>query len=155
MDAPRVLILTASIGEGHDLPARVLAEGIREQRPDAHVDVVDFLDVVSKLARRIVIDGSQFDSDWGNRLFDLEYRLIAEIGPTRRVAGAITGGLAGRPALRAVSQASPDIVVSPTPARPKPSAGSGRRGGSGSRSFPRSPISPRSGTGPTQASTST
>ncbi len=115
MDAPRVLILTASIGEGHDLPARVLAEGIREQRPDAHVDVVDFLDVVSKLARRIVIDGSQFDSDWGNRLFDLEYRLIAEIGPTRRLAGAITGGLAGRPALRAVSQASPDIVVSTYP----------------------------------------
>ncbi len=115
MDAPRILILTASIGEGHDLPARMLADGIREERPDVHVDVVDFLDVVGKFAKRLVIDGSQFDSDWGNRLFDVEYRLIAEIAPTRKLAGAITGGLAGRPALRAVSQWRPDVVVSTYP----------------------------------------
>ena len=83
--------------------------------PRARVDVVDFLDVVGGFARRIVIDGSRFDSDWGNRMFDLEYRLIAEIGPTRRLAGAITGGLAGRPARRAVREASPDLVVSTYP----------------------------------------
>ncbi len=115
MPAPRILILTASIGEGHDLPARVLAAGIRDERPDAQVDVVDFLEVVSKFARRLVIDGSQFDSDWGNRLFDLEYRLIAELGPTRRLAGAITGGLGGRPTRRALAAMSPDVVVSTYP----------------------------------------
>ncbi len=115
MDAPRVLILTASIGEGHDLPARVLAAGIREECPGAQVEVVDFLDVVGGFAKRIVLDGSRFDSEWGNRMFDLEYRLIAQIGPTRRLAGAITGGLAGRPAKRAVREASPDVVVSTYP----------------------------------------
>jgi len=115
MDAPRVLILTASIGEGHDLPARVLAAGIREECPGAQVEVVDFLDVVGGFAKRVVLDGSRFDSDWGNRMFDLEYRLIAQIGPTRRLAGAITGGLAGRPAQRAVRAASPDVVVSTYP----------------------------------------
>jgi len=31
--APRVLILSASIGEGHDLPARVIADGLRALRP--------------------------------------------------------------------------------------------------------------------------
>jgi UDP-N-acetylglucosamine:LPS N-acetylglucosamine transferase len=39
MRAPRVLILSASIGEGHDLPARVIAEGLRQERPDVHVRI--------------------------------------------------------------------------------------------------------------------
>lgn len=115
MAAPRILILTASIGEGHDLPARMLADGIAAECPEAEVEVVDFLEVVGGFARRIVMDGSRFDSDWGNRLFDLEYKLIAEIGPTQRLASAITGGLAGRPARRAVDAFRPDVVVSTYP----------------------------------------
>jgi UDP-N-acetylglucosamine:LPS N-acetylglucosamine transferase len=36
----RVLILTASVGEGHDLPAQLLADQIRADRLDAEVRVV-------------------------------------------------------------------------------------------------------------------
>jgi processive 1,2-diacylglycerol beta-glucosyltransferase len=115
MAEPRILILTASIGEGHDLPARMLAEGIVAESPGANVDVVDFLSVVGEVARRLVMNNSRFDSVWGNRIFDLEYKLIAEIGPTRRLASAITGGLAGRPARRAVEAYKPDVVVSTYP----------------------------------------
>ncbi len=116
MAAGRILIFTASIGEGHDLPARMLADGIAAESPETDVEIVDFLAVVGDLARRIVMDGSKFDSDWGNRMFDLEYRLIAQIGPTRRLASAITGGLGGRSTLRAVAASRPDVIVSTYPA---------------------------------------
>ena len=114
--SPRVLVLTASIGEGHERPARILAQGLRQECPGALVEVVDFLDVVGAFARRIVIEGSRFDSDWGNRLYDFEYRLIAEFKGTRRLAGALIGGLAEGPARRAVGTAAPDVVVSTYPA---------------------------------------
>src|SRR4051812_46880220 len=39
--APRILILSAAIGEGHDLPARVIRDGIAAARPDATVAIVD------------------------------------------------------------------------------------------------------------------
>ena len=39
----RVLILTASVGEGHDLPARLLAERLRAEDPGAEVVVEDGL----------------------------------------------------------------------------------------------------------------
>jgi processive 1,2-diacylglycerol beta-glucosyltransferase len=59
----RILIMSASIGEGHDLPARVLAEGIAEQAPGARIEIVDTLAVVGPLARRIVMDGSHLHSN--------------------------------------------------------------------------------------------
>lgn len=116
IEPPRVLILTASIGEGHERPARILAQELKRQCPGVRVEVVDFLDVVSAFARRIVIGGSRFDSEWGNRLYDFEYRLIAEFRVTHRLAGALIGGLAEGPAHRTVSAASPDVVVSTYPA---------------------------------------
>ena len=74
--SPRILIFSASIGEGHDLPARVLADGIKEEAPGAEVEIVDSLAVVGWLTRRLVMDSSRFHSKWGSRLFDLSYRLI-------------------------------------------------------------------------------
>jgi hypothetical protein len=34
-DAPRILIFSADIGEGHDLPARLLMDAIAERLPTA------------------------------------------------------------------------------------------------------------------------
>ncbi len=39
----RVLILTATVGEGHDLPARTLAAQLREESPDSEVVTEDGL----------------------------------------------------------------------------------------------------------------
>jgi UDP-N-acetylglucosamine:LPS N-acetylglucosamine transferase len=116
MDAPRVLILTASIGEGHDLPARFLADGIRAEQPDAQVEIVDFLAIVGPVLRRTIVDGSKFDSEWGNRAFEIEYRLVSDIRPTRWLAGALTAALARRPLLRAIARSRPDVIVSTYPA---------------------------------------
>ena len=58
----KLLILSASIGEGHDLPARVLAEGIEREAPGTEVEIVDTLALVNPLVRRLVLDSSRFNS---------------------------------------------------------------------------------------------
>ncbi len=114
-DPSRVLILSASIGEGHDLPARVLAEGIRDLEPKAQVEIVDSLAIVGGPIERLVREGSRFESAWGNRIFDLEYRLITDLRPTRRLAKVISGRLAGRRIGPAVAARAPNVVVSTYP----------------------------------------
>jgi processive 1,2-diacylglycerol beta-glucosyltransferase len=111
----RVLILSASIGEGHDLPARVLAEGIAAEAPDAEIEIVDSLALVNPLVRRLVLDSSRFHSKWGNRIFDLSYRLITDVRPTRWFAARLTQWLAARPIRLAVVEHAPDIVISTYP----------------------------------------
>jgi processive 1,2-diacylglycerol beta-glucosyltransferase len=111
----KVLILSASIGEGHDLPARVLAEGIERESSRTEIEIVDSLAVVGWLTRRLVMDSSRFHSKWGSRLFDLSYRLITDVRPTRWFAGHLTQWLAARPIRRAVLDRDPDIVVSTYP----------------------------------------
>jgi hypothetical protein len=41
----RCVILTASIGAGHDLPAEILRQELIERRPAAEVEVVDCLEL--------------------------------------------------------------------------------------------------------------
>ena len=113
--SPSILIFSASIGEGHDLPARVLAEGIHREAPGTEIEIVDSLAVVGWLTRRLVMDSSRFHSKWGSRLFDLSYRLITDVRPTRWFAGHLTQWLAARSIRRAVLERDPDIVVSTYP----------------------------------------
>ena len=111
----KVLVFSASIGEGHDLPARVLAEGIEREAPGTEIEIVDSLAVVGWLTRRLVMDSSRFHSKWGSRLFDLSYRLITDFRPTRWFAARLTQWLAAKPIRRAVLERDPDIVVSTYP----------------------------------------
>jgi processive 1,2-diacylglycerol beta-glucosyltransferase len=111
----KVLIFSASIGEGHDLPARVLAEGIEREAPAAEIEIVDSLVLVHPLVRRLVLDSSRFHSKWGNRIFDLSYKLITDVAPTRWFAAKLTQWLAARPIRRAVLQRDPDVAISTYP----------------------------------------
>jgi processive 1,2-diacylglycerol beta-glucosyltransferase len=111
----KVLILSASIGEGHDLPARVLAEGIEREAPGTEIEIVDSLGLVNPLVRRLVLDSSRFHSKWGNRFFDLSYRLITDVAPTRWLAAKLTQWLAARPLRRAVLERNPDVAISTYP----------------------------------------
>ncbi|MFL5907708.1 MAG: MGDG synthase family glycosyltransferase [Solirubrobacterales bacterium] len=111
----KVLIFSASIGEGHDLPARVIAEGIAREEPRALLEIVDSLALVNTLVRRLVLNSSRFDSVWGNRFFDLSYRLMTDVRPTRWFAARLTQWLAARPIRRAVLERAPDVVVSTYP----------------------------------------
>jgi UDP-N-acetylglucosamine:LPS N-acetylglucosamine transferase len=111
----RILILSASIGEGHDLPAQALADGIAEREPDAEVEIRDFLAIVSPTIRGVIMGGSQFGSRWGARMFDLEFRLIDEVGPTRWLARKLFWALGNRRLARAIARSRPDAIVSTYP----------------------------------------
>ena len=61
----------------------MLAEGIPEEEPGARVEIVDALAAVGGSRSGSRSDGSRFHSGWGNRMFDLEFRLISSVPPTR------------------------------------------------------------------------
>jgi processive 1,2-diacylglycerol beta-glucosyltransferase len=113
--APRILVVSASIGEGHDLPARVLVDDLLARRPDACAEIVDALKIAGPVVEKLVLGGSAFESRWGNRLFDLEYALITHVAPVRRFASWLAERLAGGGMRRAVAAARPDAIVSTYP----------------------------------------
>jgi processive 1,2-diacylglycerol beta-glucosyltransferase len=63
----------------------------------------------------VLVGGSQFHSAWGNRMFDLEYRLITSFASTRWLARAVLARPASRRIAPALAAARPDLVVSTYP----------------------------------------
>jgi processive 1,2-diacylglycerol beta-glucosyltransferase len=102
-----VLVLTASIGEGHDLPARELAAGLRER--GAQVTVADLLREMGPLIERIVMGGSNA------LLFELSYLLAVRIPFTRRLQERLGMLLGGRGLRRLIARERPDVIVSTYP----------------------------------------
>ena len=112
---PRVLIVTASVGEGHDLPARTLADQLRDERPDVEIVVEDGLaamgravTAVSDSAPRVIF----FRFDW---LWDIGFWLFARFDPTRRLTQAALTRFGAPGLLRLVDCHNPDVVVSTYP----------------------------------------
>jgi processive 1,2-diacylglycerol beta-glucosyltransferase len=113
--APCVLVVSASIGEGHDLPARFLVADLLERRPDAFAPIEDGLRAAGPLVERIILGGSAFESRLGNLAFDAEYALITHAAPVRRGFGRLSEAVAGPGLLRLVAARRPDVVVSTYP----------------------------------------
>jgi len=112
---PRVLIITATIGEGHDLPARVLAQGIEQERPDAHVEIVDGVAAMGKILTVVLEDNSRWVfRPWMNWAFDLQYRLL-QWRVTRSLSSWLVYLIGSRGLLRMIRSHDPDIVVSTYP----------------------------------------
>jgi UDP-N-acetylglucosamine:LPS N-acetylglucosamine transferase len=111
---PRVLIFTATVGEGHDLPARVLAEALRL---DADPVVVDALPLLGPIVSAFARSGMRatFGAGRMNWLFDFEYLLFARVAPVRRVAQHLLYLVAGRRLSEHVRRARADVVVSTYP----------------------------------------
>jgi len=112
---PRVLVVSASIGEGHDLPARFLVEGLRARRPDVVAPIEDALRAAGPLVERLILGGSAFHSDLGNLIFDAEYALITHVAPVRRGASWLGEALSRRGLERLVAAHRPDVIVSTYP----------------------------------------
>ncbi|HEX4806025.1 MAG TPA: glycosyltransferase [Conexibacter sp.] len=112
---PRVLVVSASIGEGHDLPARFLVDDLRARRPDVVAPIEDALRAAGPLVERLVLGGSAFHSDLGNLIYDAEYALITHVAPVRRAVGRLGELLAGRGLRRLVAEHRPDAIVSTYP----------------------------------------
>jgi processive 1,2-diacylglycerol beta-glucosyltransferase len=107
----RVLILTASVGEGHDLPARTLAAQIRHERPDVDVVIQDGLAPMGRLVTAISADAGRivfFRLQW---LWDLGFWLFVRFGPTRRATQRLLTLVGGRGILRLIAEVNPDVIV--------------------------------------------
>ena len=111
----RVLILTASVGEGHDLPARTLADQLRDESPGVDVVTVDGLRVLGKVfvllnerAPGVVF----FRFRW---LWDATFWLCVALGPTRRLTQQLVRALGSHGMLELVERVRPDVIVSVYP----------------------------------------
>jgi UDP-N-acetylglucosamine:LPS N-acetylglucosamine transferase len=113
--AARILILTASVGEGHDAPARRLADQLRVERPDVVVETEDCLaamgravSAVSDNAARVVF----FRFLW---LWDIGFWVFAGFAMTRRFTQLLLVRFGARGLLHLIASHRPDIVVSVYP----------------------------------------
>jgi len=111
----RILILTASIGEGHDLPARRLTEDLHAEAPATDVIVRDGLRAlgrpfvfVNERAPGVVFFRFRF-------LWDAGYWLFVHFAPTRRLTKRLVWIAGSRGLLRLVRELEPDAIVSVYP----------------------------------------
>jgi UDP-N-acetylglucosamine:LPS N-acetylglucosamine transferase len=113
-----VLVLTASVGAGHDIPAQWLKRGLLARRPDAEVEIVDALDVMGPLVHKVAEDAMRrtFGGDRLHWVFDAQYLLFARTAPLRALGQAVLYRSAGGRLLAEIARRSPDVVVSVYPA---------------------------------------
>ncbi len=112
---PRVLVLTADIGEGHDLPARVIKADLEAELPEASVEIDNGLEAMGKVLSAVVRGGSRFTFRWANWLFDIQYWLISKFAPTRWLAHHLMYLVGARGLLRQIAAHDPDVVISTYP----------------------------------------
>jgi UDP-glucose 4-epimerase len=112
---PRVLILTADIGEGHDLPARMIKADLEKEVPGTEVKIENGLEAMGKLSATVLRNGSKVVFRWAPWIFDIQYWLITKFAPTRWLFQHLGYLFAGRGVLRAVEAYDPDVVISTYP----------------------------------------
>jgi UDP-N-acetylglucosamine:LPS N-acetylglucosamine transferase len=112
--APRVLIFSADIGEGHDLPARLLMDGIAARRPDAEVAIADSLKAAGRVVYKLVREGAEGTLERFPRGYDAQYFLITRL-PTRLFTSWLAWRMARRGLARVIADFRPDVIVSTYP----------------------------------------
>jgi UDP-glucose 4-epimerase len=112
---PRVLILTADIGEGHDLPARMIKADLEAEAPEATVEIANGLEAMGRVYAAIVRGGSRFTFRWMPALFDIQYWLISKFAPTRWLAHRFSYWGGARGLLQLIAAHEPDVIVSTYP----------------------------------------
>ena len=111
----RVLVLTADIGEGHDLPARIIAAEVEQEIPGSEVEIANGLAAMGHLLHAVVCGGSKVTFRWMPWLFDIQYWLLARFAPTRWLAHRLGYWLGSRGLLRLIAEHDPDVVISTYP----------------------------------------
>ncbi|MGI8429944.1 MAG: NAD-dependent epimerase/dehydratase family protein [Solirubrobacteraceae bacterium] len=111
----QVLIISADIGEGHDLPARAVAREFRDEDPDAQISVVNGLPAMGLILTKTLRENSAFMFRWIPWLFDFQYMLFMYFAPTRWLAKRMLTGLGSRGLMRLIRAHNPDLIVSTYP----------------------------------------
>jgi UDP-glucose 4-epimerase len=111
----QVLIISADIGEGHDLPARAVAREFAEEDPDARVSIVNGLPAMGPLLTKILRENSAFMFRWIPWLFDIQYWLFMYVPPTRWLTQRLLTAFGRRGLMRLIRAHNPDVIVSTYP----------------------------------------
>ncbi len=112
---PRVLILTASVGEGHDLPARTLAAQLRRERPDLDIVIEDCLPAMGRVVAAVSEDAPSVVFYRFRWLWDLGFWFFAEWAPTRVLTQRLLTRLSTPGILRLIGTVDPAVIVSVYP----------------------------------------
>jgi UDP-glucose 4-epimerase len=111
----QVLIISADIGEGHDLPARAVRREFMDEEPDAQVSIVNGLPAMGPALTKLLRENSAFMFTFVPWLFDLQYRLFMNFGPTRWLARRLLTFFGRRGLMRLIRAHDPDLIVSTYP----------------------------------------
>jgi UDP-glucose 4-epimerase len=111
----KILIISADIGEGHDLPARAVMREFHDEDPDAQVSIVNGLPAMGPVLTKTLRENSAFMFQWVPWLFDFQYTLFMRFAPTRWLAKRLLTGLGRRGLMRLIRAYDPDLIVSTYP----------------------------------------
>ncbi len=111
----QVLIISADIGEGHDLPARAVAREFRDEDPDAQVSIVNGLPAMGPILTKVLRENSAFMFQYVPWLFDFQYWLFMYCPPTRWLSRKLLTMLGRRGLMRMIRAHDPDLIVSTYP----------------------------------------
>lgn len=110
--APRVLVVSGSVGAGHDGAAKELAARLRAR--GAVVEVRDFMDAIRPAAQRLLREGYTSTVGYVPFAFEFLFRRLERPGLLWRAERAICAS--GTPLVRSwVAEVQPDVVVSTYP----------------------------------------
>ena len=113
MDESRVLVVSASMGGGHDGAGRELLRRLRER--GHHAQMVDFLDAFPLRIGWLVRFGYWLELRYAPWSYEATYRLWYRSHLIFQPLGALINLLTGRKLLRWVREADADVVVSTYP----------------------------------------
>ncbi len=111
----QVLIISADIGEGHDLPAHAVAREIADEDPDAQISVVNGLPAMGPVLTKTLRENSAFMFQWLPWLFDFQYLLFMYFAPTRWLAKRLLTAFGRRGLMRLIRAHDPDLILSTYP----------------------------------------
>jgi UDP-glucose 4-epimerase len=111
----QILIISADIGEGHDLPARAVAREFRDEDPDAHISIVNGLPAMGPVLTRVLRENSQFMFRWVPWWFNFQYMLFMYFAPTRWLSRKLLTAFGHRGLMRLIRAHNPDLIVSTYP----------------------------------------
>jgi UDP-N-acetylglucosamine:LPS N-acetylglucosamine transferase len=114
--APRVLILSADVGEGHAAAARALARQIEESPERAEVIVIDGLAAMGRVLHYVVEDGYRVQLRLIPWTYTAVYWLLKHVAPVRSFTSGLLWLFGSRRLARTIASYDPDAVVSTYPA---------------------------------------
>ncbi len=111
----QILIISADIGEGHDLPARAVARELKDEDPDAQISIVNGLPAMGVVLTKTLRENSAFMFRWVPWLFDLQYRLFMNFWPARWLSSRLLWMFGRRGLMRLIRAHDPDLILSTYP----------------------------------------